>query len=418
MKFLLPSLFAGLSFACSLSAQSIDPLSPRYHEGVPYNFVSTKPRADTFYYNDFNRYELSYTDELGSRVDIRYFGSNGGNGNDRDYNGAALIGNSRGTFSGALTSLSLRRLTSGTQPYLHTNNLFDLGYTEPVSGAGLPAGSGHVVTTEGRNNSIEFYIENPSVLSSYARFSISTAGYENLRLTFDITPGLASSANYRLMASADGGATWSLAQDFYGVTPANWSNLEIDLSAHPEFANNPGFAFQMISIPNAEGVWENVNGDTATGNGLGVGALHLLFDRVTLSGTAVPSLTPLEQWRQLHFDSPDATGPAANDADPDGDGLANLLEYALGGLPKSPDSDIAPTVSIIGDRLNLTFDRTSDPALLYEVEAISALDTTDWPAIWSSTGAQNTAETVTVPDTVDLDAQTRRFLRLRVSLAP
>ena len=34
-----------------------------------------------------------------------------------------FIGHSRGTFSGALTSNSLRRLASGTQPYLHTNTI-------------------------------------------------------------------------------------------------------------------------------------------------------------------------------------------------------------------------------------------------------------------------------------------------------
>ncbi|MFO1523076.1 MAG: hypothetical protein U1G05_13750 [Kiritimatiellia bacterium] len=45
--------------------------------------------------------------------------------------------------------------------------------------------------------------------------------------------------------------------------------------------------------------------------------------------------TPLQIWRNDHFGSPDAAGIAADDFDADLDGVANLIEYAAGTLPRS-----------------------------------------------------------------------------------
>ncbi len=46
-----------------------------------------------------------------------------------------------------------------------------------------------------------------------------------------------------------------------------------------------------------------------------------------------PPQTALQAWRSQHFGSPDATGSAANDADPDRDGVSNLVEYFTGTSP-------------------------------------------------------------------------------------
>ena len=48
---------------------------------------------------------------------------------------------------------------------------------------------------------------------------------------------------------------------------------------------------------------------------------------------SVNVLTAHEGWRQAWFGSTSAVGDAADDADPDGDGLNNLLEFAFGGNP-------------------------------------------------------------------------------------
>lgn len=102
-------------------------------------------------------------------------------------------------------------------------------------------------------------------------------------------------------------------------------------------------------------------------------------------------------------------------ADPENDGIPNLLEYALGGDPLTSDPGILPQPSLSNNRLALTFQRTADPDLIYQVEAGNDLAETSWTPIWSSSGAANTAGQFTVEDIQTLTGQPRRFLRLRVS---
>lgn len=52
---------------------------------------------------------------------------------------------------------------------------------------------------------------------------------------------------------------------------------------------------------------------------------------------AYGALSARQQWRSFHFSIPSDSYHAANSADPDGDGLSNLLEYALGLNPRVAD---------------------------------------------------------------------------------
>jgi glycosidase len=55
--------------------------------------------------------------------------------------------------------------------------------------------------------------------------------------------------------------------------------------------------------------------------------------------------TPVEQWRQANFGTIDPNDPVAgNNADPDHDGIINLLEYAFGMNPNAADPSLAPAV--------------------------------------------------------------------------
>jgi hypothetical protein len=57
---------------------------------------------------------------------------------------------------------------------------------------------------------------------------------------------------------------------------------------------------------------------------------------LVVNGVAAPP--PVAQWRQAYWGTTNNLGPAANDADPDADGLHNLLEYALRRNPNAADS--------------------------------------------------------------------------------
>jgi len=125
-------------------------------------------------------------------------------------------------------------------------------------------------------------------------------------------------------------------------------------------------------------------------------------------------LTALETWRQTNFGVSTNSGNAADSADPDNDGLANLLEYATNSNPNVANASPL-AIARSGNFLTLTYTRIANPSLTYTVEGSDDLST--WSTVATannpSTGAQNTAGQVTVTDTVSLTS--RRFLRLKVS---
>ncbi|AKC83547.1 hypothetical protein IMCC26134_13585 [Verrucomicrobia bacterium IMCC26134] len=138
-------------------------------------------------------------------------------------------------------------------------------------------------------------------------------------------------------------------------------------------------------------------------------------DSAPVSATLVSSLTALQTWRQSNFGTTVDSGNTANSADPDGDGLANLLEYALGSDPASANTSPA-TAGTSGAFLTLGFTPVADASLSYEIEASS-----DLAGSWTtaqSYGAFNSTAPVTYTDSVTLSNGTRRFLRLKVTLAP
>lgn len=135
----------------------------------------------------------------------------------------------------------------------------------------------------------------------------------------------------------------------------------------------------------------------------------------TTSATPVQPLTPVQSWRLANFGSPAASGSGADDADPDGDGMPNLLEYAVDGPPNSPSANPL-TAALVGTTLQCRFTRVADPMLTYAVDATT--DFTTWTELWTSTGTANEAGAVTITDPTPITAGERRFLRLRVSVAP
>jgi len=141
---------------------------------------------------------------------------------------------------------------------------------------------------------------------------------------------------------------------------------------------------------------------------------HSTFTHVV---TAVAPPHPVDIWRASHFDAAQLADAAisGDTADPDGDGLPNLLEYALGTAPLVATHEVPLALDRTSSpphALSLTFHRIASAGIRYEVEASS--DLSGWTTIWSSSGAQNIEGPVTVVDTVDLARAPRRFLRLRV----
>ena len=130
---------------------------------------------------------------------------------------------------------------------------------------------------------------------------------------------------------------------------------------------------------------------------------------------------PIELWRQANFGTMDNTGDAADNADPDHDGLVNLVEYALGLDPNVPSQN--PLAYAYNDgHLVITYTRPHPtPAdVQYVVEVTSDLASGVWnsgPAYTSQAVMDNGdgTETVTVTDLAGPPSMPVHFLRLRLS---
>ncbi|MEX1115072.1 MAG: hypothetical protein WEB53_07470 [Akkermansiaceae bacterium] len=146
---------------------------------------------------------------------------------------------------------------------------------------------------------------------------------------------------------------------------------------------------------------------------------------VALTGTG---LTQTESWRNLYFEQTGNTGDAADLADPDKDGVNNLLERAFnlhplqsgaGPLEAGSGHSGMPVSSRVADRLRIEYVRrksSSDPGMTYEPLFSSGLES---PAAWSPTSRQETTssidgqwERVIAED--DVSGAPNRFARIQI----
>lgn len=144
------------------------------------------------------------------------------------------------------------------------------------------------------------------------------------------------------------------------------------------------------------------------------GTLSLEDGGTKLVLTLSSGTTPLQAWRQTHFGTTTSSGSAANDADPDGDGVPNLAEYLFGTIPtdRSSSQFLAPAQA--GATVSATYTRAK--AAVADL-TITGQVSTDLSA-WSAAGV---TETILTDDgttqSVRISAPAagnRQFLRLRL----
>lgn len=147
-----------------------------------------------------------------------------------------------------------------------------------------------------------------------------------------------------------------------------------------------------------------------------VSSYSLAGDSALVTGSAT-TFTILQSWRNDYFQTLASVGDAADANDFDADGLANLVEYALGTDPSVPTATTSvPAGSIEADGaayLTLTITRSElRPGITYVVEVGS--DLTGWTG--DVTVLENTATRLKVRDNTSLTSSVpSRFIRLRVT---
>jgi len=191
----------------------------------------------------------------------------------------------------------------------------------------------------------------------------------------------------------------------------------------PLFPNTNGqtavIAFTFSSSAPAIAIATLSNGRTLTLLPLAAGNSNLSLTATDTNGNAAQTTLAVTVIPDPFLAYLTAAGvpPAqrAPTADPDADGIPNLLEYALGGDPLSPGATDIPVCGLNGGNLTLTYKRaTSDIA--YAVQTTTNLTT---PSSWTTanvtqgTPATDGLTTATIPL-----GGPARFLRLRVALTP
>jgi hypothetical protein len=263
--------------------------------------------------------------------------------------------------------------------------------------------------TAGRKNTLGLTIAEPNTNFTYrARASVTLSDGTSVE----------SSA---ILYLTNGNSTYRFRFDY---DPAAGGYGTVTLS----FTNGAGT--YLGSVAKALSSAQRATGATFDSFGLQTGGLaspsaaatvNLYLDNATYSALQQNfglAATGFNAWKQAQFGNSSTNPAVAGDlADPDTDGLCNLVEYGLGLNPwqaNVPD----PICSRITDgRLVLTYTRPSAPPadLAYTHELSGALD------VWSAaTNVEITpnldgTETVRVTDSIPASQAARRFLRLKIS---
>jgi hypothetical protein len=133
-----------------------------------------------------------------------------------------------------------------------------------------------------------------------------------------------------------------------------------------------------------------------------------------------PALTGYEAWKASKFTPEQLADPLISGdlADPDGDGIVNLLEYALNLEPLIASATGLPAAAMLDDHLTLTYTRRKAPTdVTYTVEV-----TGDLTGGWTGTGVteevladDGTFQTVRATDPATISGNPKRFIHLKVT---
>jgi Domain of unknown function (DUF5060) len=132
------------------------------------------------------------------------------------------------------------------------------------------------------------------------------------------------------------------------------------------------------------------------------------------------AITPIATWRQTYFGTAQNSGNAADDADPSGDGLVNIVAYAFGLNPLVSNPNPLSATQI-GTNFAVVFTRPH-PApsdISYVPQVTSDLASGLWnsgPGYTSQTVTDNDngTETVTVTDVAPVDSTEAQFLQILI----
>lgn len=182
-----------------------------------------------------------------------------------------------------------------------------------------------------------------------------------------------------------------------------------------ELGDNIGFVYtNPLSKGGTSGGHYNGNAQTYMNVGLAMGKEMIK----QLEGDTADPNSAIEIWRKETF-TPNEAAISGNAADPDKDGIKNIIEYAIGTDPKVKNTTDAIQLEKTGNTITLTYNKNNNATDIdLSVEYSFGLESSSWnllstnPVITPTPGnVDQMKATITVPS-----SEKTRFYRLKASM--
>ena len=359
----------------------------------------------------------------------------GGNGDSRNNFNLLVTGAGTLTLSGTNTYTGYTSVTGGTLALSSASNNI-------AASTSIGVGTGATLDVSGINGGCLLGTGQTLTGIGGIKGAITISGYHQPGLggtqTFASGVTFAATAHevWQLLGNVTTGGTTNFDQVAVTGTATVKSGAVIDVNlATAGSAVNMTNTFwtqahtwPLLTATSVSGTFTvGTTGNDSAGNPVAYYGTFSVTQSATVVTLAWTPFKPFAVWQNTNFRANAGTaaisGSAAN---PSGDGIANLLKYALGLDPTVPAVGGLPVTTVASGHLKMQFQRNiAATDLTFVVEAGSDLST--WSTIatlpagatsWTASGATVTDNNgmATITDSTATASVSKRFLRLRVFL--
>lgn len=234
-----------------------------------------------------------------------------------------------------------------------------------------------------------------------------------LIITYDgSTTAPTNAGSYPVTASVNSA---SYAGSVSGTLVVSKANASLTLSGLSQAYDGTPKTVGTTTNPAGLGVSVTYAGSATAPSALGSYAVVATISDTNYQGSKSDTLVirgqQVTEWVNQYFTPQQVhAGLSADDADPDGDGIPNLMEYALGSNPGTRNSGLSEPVRD-ANGLTLTFTRPKDlPNVVYS--AVSSDDMSTWYPLTLEVINDGAVQTIRVRDPLSSGNANRRFIRL------